>query len=47
MLIGSWDEKDRRRLGMFESTDRLTFLTQIAEVGTGTGGFPNSTTRMG
>lgn len=32
MPIGSWDEKDRRRLGMFESTDRLTFLTQISEV---------------
>jgi hypothetical protein len=32
MPIGSWDEKDRRRIEMFEPTNRLTFLTQIAEV---------------
>jgi len=32
MPIGSWDENDRRRIGMFEPTDRITFLTQIAEV---------------
>jgi hypothetical protein len=32
MPIGSWDENDRRRTGMFEPTERITFRTQIAEV---------------
>ena len=31
MPIGTFDEDDRRKMGMFDPSERLTFLTQIAE----------------